>query len=138
MFYGREVKTRQDRIEREINKPLPDYILLLNDGAVSMKTDLNSIKSELRKLTDLDYLKKELGQITSEIKNFDLRVKVSPQARGRLKQLEKRFQQIRKSMVALQKQVDGEVNKLIKALRKAGFAPKTTKRKATRKKTSSK
>ncbi len=101
-----------------------------------MKADLNSIKSELRKLTDLDYLKKELGQMTSEIKNFDLRVKMSPQTRARMKQLENRFADIRKKMTSLQKQVDGEVNKLIQSLRKAGIAPKGTKRKTSRKKTS--
>ncbi len=101
-----------------------------------MKTDLNSIKAELRKLTDLNYLKKELGQITVDIKNFDLRVKMSPQARARMKQLESRFQVIRKKMTALQKQVDSEVNKLIRTLRNAGIAPQGSKRTSTRKKTS--
>lgn len=101
-----------------------------------MKADLNSIKSELRKLTDLNYLKKELGQIKTEIGNFDLRMKMSPQARARMKQLENRFHDIRKKMTSLQKQVDSEVNKLIQALRRAGIAPKGVKRKSTRKKAS--
>ncbi|MCM2281966.1 MAG: hypothetical protein NDI61_08990 [Bdellovibrionaceae bacterium] len=101
-----------------------------------MKTDLNSIKTELQRLTDLDYLKKELGQIKADIKKFDIRIKMSPQAKSRLKQLESRFHDIRNKMTALQKQVDSEVNKLIQTLRSAGIAGTTSKRQTTRKKSS--
>lgn len=101
-----------------------------------MKTDLNALKSELRKLTDLDYLKKELNQIKTDIKKFDLRIKVSPQARTRLRLLEKSFQDIRGKVATLQKQVDREVNKLIHTLRATGFGATTSPRRSTRKKTS--
>ncbi len=83
-----------------------------------MKTDLASIKEKLRQLTDLDRLKAELGKMTGEIKNFDLNIHLAPQARSRLKTLEKRFHEVRKRLVLVQKQVDGEVNKFIKVLRR--------------------
>ena len=83
-----------------------------------MKTDLNSLKDELKKLTDLDYLKKELGQIASDLKKFDFPMKLTPQAKARLRTLEKRFGEVKKRVQILQKQVDGEVNKFISALRR--------------------
>lgn len=81
-------------------------------------TDLASIKEKLRQLTDLDRLKAERGKMTGEIKNFDLHIPLAPQARVRLKTLEKRFKDVRKKIILVQKQIDGEVNKFIKVLRR--------------------
>jgi hypothetical protein len=105
-----------------------------------MKTDLNAIKNDLRKLTDLNYLKKELGNIKVDIQNFNLQVKLSPPAKARLKRVEKRFQDLRNRMVGLQKQVDGEVNKFMQVLRKTkdDIVGRSGKRKTTRKKTTRK
>lgn len=76
-----------------------------------MMTDLNTLREQFRKITDLEYLKKELAKITAEIKKFDLHVKLTPQTLERIRALEKRFYDVRKRILALQKQVDTEVNK---------------------------
>ena len=86
-----------------------------------MKTDLNlkKVKDELIKLTDVDYLKKELHRLANEIKAYDLNSHLTPQAKARLKTLEKRFQDIRKGVVKAEKQIGTEVSKLLVILRKA-------------------
>jgi hypothetical protein len=81
-------------------------------------TDLNSLKTELGKLTDLDYLKSELNRIAAEIKRFDMHVSLSPQAKVKLDRLEKRFRGLLKTITALQKQVDKEVSRFIKIAKK--------------------
>ena len=83
-----------------------------------MKTDLNSIKRELSKLTDVEYLKKELGKIASEIRNYESNVMLSPQAKTRMKQLENRFHEIRKRLTKLEKQAETEIGKIMVAIRK--------------------
>lgn len=121
-----------------------------------MKTELNlkKVKEELIKLTDVDYLKKELLRLANEIKNYDLNEHLTPQAKAKMKTLEKRFQEIRKAVLRAEKQIGSEVNKLVVILRKAsaetqakvssmrlGGKKKTTKkttRKASPKKASTK
>jgi ATP-dependent protease HslVU (ClpYQ) ATPase subunit len=109
-----------------------------------VKTDLRSIKAELLKLTDVEYLKKELNRLAAEIRKFDVHnIKLTPQAKQRLKSLEKRFAKIVKVLADAQKQMDGEVHKLMAILQKTkheaevklkpfgfGGAKKKTKRKA--------
>ncbi len=113
-----------------------------------MKPELNlrKVKDELVKLTDVEYLKKELARLTSEIKNYDLEAHLTPQAKAKLKTLEKRFHEIRKAVIRAEKQIGSEVNKLLVILRKASAETQakvksmrmgTTKKKA-RKKTASK
>lgn len=84
-----------------------------------MKADLNSIRAELAKLTDLDYLKKEINKVAKEIRNFDIdHLPLSPQAKDRLHQLEKRFDELRSRLTQLQKQMDTEVNKFMAIVKK--------------------
>jgi hypothetical protein len=85
-----------------------------------MKTDLKSITEDLRKLTDLKYIKTELNKVVADLKKIDLHVHLTPQAKSRLKVVEKRFNLLRGRLTGLQKQVDGEVNKFIKILKKTG------------------
>lgn len=118
-----------------------------------MKAELNlkKVKEELVKLTDVDYLKKELHRLANEIKNYDLNTHLTPQAKAKLKTLEKRFQDVRRGVIRAEKQIGAEVNKLVVILRKAsaetqakvsamGIGKKTAKkaRKKSSKKTSSK
>lgn len=86
-----------------------------------MKTDLNSLKKELGKLTNLNYLKKELNRITAEIKKFDMRISLTPQAKEKLDALETRFQELVKAVNDLQKQADREITKLVKIVRQTGI-----------------
>ena len=86
-----------------------------------MRPELNlkKVKEELVKLTDVEYLKKELHRLANEIKNYDLNTHLTPQAKTKLKTLEKRFQEIRKAVIRAEKQIGVEVNKLVVILRKA-------------------
>jgi hypothetical protein len=106
-----------------------------------MKTDLNSLKRELSRLTDTRYLKKEIGRITNELKSFDMGLNLNSQARSRLDQLEKRFRELLKSLTDLQKQVDVNLEKMMSMVRRSNPGAKKTTRKqstAARKKTKKK
>lgn len=84
-----------------------------------MKTDFGAIREELQKLTDVDYLKKELSRAAKEIRNFDVeKMNVSPEAKAKLRTLEKRFKEVVKKLRVMEKQVDAEVNKFVVILKK--------------------
>ena len=77
-----------------------------------MKTDFGAIREELQKLTDVEYLKKELSRAAKEIRNFDIdTLNVSPEAKAKLRTLEKRFKEAVKKLRVMEKQVDAEVKK---------------------------
>ncbi len=103
-----------------------------------MKTDFNSIRKELEKLTDVDYLKKELARVKEEIKNFDVNVHLTPQAKAKLRGLEQSFDELRKRVSKFQKQVDSEIVKFASIIRKAGFGGKNGDDKSSGNKTSGK
>ncbi len=112
---------------------------------MNTQVNLKAIKKELLKLTDTEYLKTELHKITQDIRGFDLHVKLSPQAKTRLKVVEQRFHEMRLRVAEAQKQVDSEVNKFLQILKKTmhdtearfGFAS-TSKATAKAKKTAKK
>jgi len=96
-----------------------------------MKVDLNLLKSELNRLTDIKYLKKELNRIAGEVKKFDVHRHLSPQARERLEALEERFRALLKNLQELQKQVDANLERLLKTMRSLRGKP-VRKKKAKR------
>ncbi len=84
-----------------------------------MKTDFGAIRDELQKLTDVDYLKKELSRAANEIRNFDVdKMNVSPEAKAKLHRLEKRFKEVVKKLRVMEKQMDKEVSKFVAILKK--------------------
>lgn len=109
-----------------------------------MKTDLNSLKKELKRLADTQYLKKELNRLAAEIKKFDVSAHLSTEAQHTLEQLEKRFRELLGKLSDLQKQVDASFEKFVKVVRRSGAkkakktAKKSTAKKATKKKTARK
>ncbi len=76
-----------------------------------MKTDLNSIKAELKRLADVDTLKKELNKLATDIKNFDLSQSLTPQAKARVQKLEKRFKVLKATLQELQTKADAAFEK---------------------------
>lgn len=104
-----------------------------------MKTDLNSlkaIKSELKRLADVDTLKKELNRLATDIKNFDLSQSLTPQAKARVEKLEKRFKQLKASLQDLQTKADAAFDKfaaLVGRSKKTAKATRTSAKKAPRK-----
>lgn len=104
-----------------------------------MKVDLNLLKSELSRLTDIKYLKKELNRIAGEVKKFDVHRHLSPQARERLEALEERFRDLLKTLQDLQKQVDANLERLLETMRSfRGNTGRKKKAKRTTKKTAKK
>lgn len=112
-----------------------------------MKTDLNSLKKELKRLADTQYLKKELNRLAAEIKKFDVSAALSTEAQNTLEQLEKRFRELLGKLAELQKQVDASFEKFVKVVRRSGAkkasktarkAKKSSAKKATKKKTARK
>ncbi|HVK61901.1 MAG TPA: hypothetical protein VM432_10140 [Bdellovibrionales bacterium] len=107
-----------------------------------MKADLNYLKKELKRLADMQYLKKELNRIANEIKNFDLSSALTPQARQRLDHLERRFKEVLKGLADLQKQVDSNLDRFMKLVRKSKTSTVKSaargKKKAAKKKTARK
>jgi|GEM_PF-4010138 hypothetical protein len=84
-----------------------------------MKTDLASLKSikkEIIRLTDADELKKELNRLAAEIRKFDLSTAIPAAQRTRL---EKRYRELKKTLVELQKRVDSSFAKVSSFVRKA-------------------
>jgi septum formation inhibitor MinC len=109
-----------------------------------MKTDLNSFKNSLKKevsrLADVDYLKKEINRLTSDIKNSDVSITLTPQAKETLNQIEDRVRHVLQRLSIWQKEVDARIDKLMKMVgRPTGKAArKTTKKSAGASKTSKK
>ncbi len=78
----------------------------------------------LKKIKDVDELKKEFSrlskEIQNEIQNFNLESHLSPSAQKRLKDAEARFQKLNKSIASAQKQFDRDFNRALRKLRETG------------------
>ena len=88
--------------------------------------DLHSLQSELTRLTDVKYLKKEIGRIAVEVKNFDVQRHLPPQALERIEILETRFRDALKNLKELQKQVDANLDRVLTVVRTRSFGGKAT------------
>lgn len=78
-----------------------------------MKTDFGALKKELSRLTDINYLKKEINRVAAEVKKFDVHSHLNPKSRARLEHLEARFADLIGTLQQLQKQVDASLDKFI-------------------------
>lgn len=83
------------------------------------KINWNKIKKELSQIKDLDSLKQELNKLSKEIKSFDVNAYLSPSAVNRLKNLEKRYNYLLKTIQKVQKQIDSEIDKAMSQVKKA-------------------
>lgn len=104
-----------------------------------MKTDLNSLKKELKRLADVDVLKKELNRLAKEIKNFDLSQALTPQAKARVDKLEARFMALKAKLQDVQVKADETFEKFRGLVRRtAASATKSKSSRGSSKKTSKK
>jgi hypothetical protein len=95
-------------------------------GGMLMKTDLNSIKAELKRLADVDYLKKELNRLAKDIKNFDLSQSLTPQAKARVEKLEKRFRALKVTLQEIQSKADKTFEKFAALVGRSKKAAKSS------------
>jgi hypothetical protein len=76
----------------------------------------------LLKSKNFDELKSELGKIAgevqTEIQNFDLNAHLSPSAKKKVKELEKRYNEVLRNIQKAQKQFDREFNKTLRTFKK--------------------
>jgi hypothetical protein len=79
------------------------------------------LRSELNKLTDVQKLKEDLQKIATEIRKFDFHTVLTPQAQARVKTFEKKYAEILKTVHQAQRQVDREVNKIIRQVKSHGI-----------------
>lgn len=77
---------------------------------------------DLLKVKNVEDLKSELGKLASEIQTeiqkFDINVHLSPEAKSRLKILEKNYNDVIKAVHKAQKQFDREFNKSLRVLKR--------------------
>lgn len=79
------------------------------------------LRSELNKLTDVGKLKEDLQKIAAEIRKFDFHTVLTPQAQARVKLFEKKYAELLKTVHQAQRQVDREVNKIIRQVKSHHF-----------------
>lgn len=75
------------------------------------------IRTELQRLADVDKLKTEVTRIGNEIKNFDFHSVLSPSAAAKVKNFEKRYSELMRTLHQAQRQVDREFNKVLRQIK---------------------
>src|ERR1700753_293625 len=90
-----------------------------NAREVFMNPQVNwqKLRSELNKLTDVAKLKEDLQKIATEIRKFDFYTVLTPHAQERVKLFEKKYADLLKTIHQAQRQVDREVNKIIRQVK---------------------
>lgn len=84
---------------------------------MNAQVNWQKIRGELQRLANVDKLKNEVQRIGSELRNFDLQSVLSPNAQDRVKQFEKRYAEIMKTIHVAQRQVDKELNRILKQIK---------------------
>ena len=84
-----------------------------------MNTQVNwkKIRSEFNRLADVEKLKGEVSRIGTEIRKFDYHSVLSPNAQTKVKNFEKRYTDLMKTMHQAQRQMDREFNKLLRQIK---------------------
>lgn len=84
-----------------------------------MNPNLNwqKIRSELNKLSDVEFLKSELQKVGKEIKKIDLKAKLGPKAQQNLNKIEKKYNSVMQTITKAQRQIDRDFNKVARALK---------------------
>lgn len=85
---------------------------------IPLNLDWTKIKKEINRLSDLEVLKTEIQKVREEVKNFDYQGFLSPSAQQRVKDFEKRYNKLMKTVGSAQRQIDREFNKLFRQVQK--------------------
>ena len=96
-----------------------------------MTMKLKSLKAELKRLSDVGELKKELNRLASEARSFDLTTAISPASRALL---EKRYKSLHATVTELQTRIDVSFEKLLSLVRKNRGGAKSQKTASTKRK----
>jgi hypothetical protein len=84
-----------------------------------MTTQVNwkKIRTELQRLADVDKLKSEVSRIGAEIRKFDFHTVLSPAAQTKVKNFEKRYAELMRTIHQAQRQMDREFNKILRQIK---------------------
>lgn len=85
---------------------------------IQLNLDWTKIKKEVNRLSDLEVLRTEIQKVRDEVKNFDYQGFLSPSAQQRVKDFEKRYNKLMKTVGSAQRQIDREFSKLIRQVQK--------------------
>ncbi len=75
------------------------------------------LKGEINKVADLDRLKSEIHKLGTELSKYDISSFMSPTAKKRLADLEKRYAEGLKALTKGQRQFDREFNKALRTFK---------------------
>lgn len=86
---------------------------------ISMTSQVNwqKIRNEFQRLTDIDELKSEVQRIRNELAKFDFQSVLSPAATAKVKAFEKRYTVLMRTISKAQRQVDREVNRIMRQIK---------------------
>lgn len=95
------------------------HIVSIQNKGGKMTTQVNwqKIRSELQRLSDVEQLKSEVHRIGSELRKFDYHSVLSPSAQAKVKQFEKRYSHLMRSLQQAQRQMDREFNRILKQIK---------------------
>lgn len=84
-----------------------------------MTTQVNwkKIAHELQRFTDVEKLKSEVQRIGSELRKFDYHTVLSPTAQAKVKNFEKRYADLMRTIHQAQRQMDREFNKILRQIK---------------------
>lgn len=84
-----------------------------------MNTQVNwkKIRNEFQRLADVEKLKMEVHRIGSEIRKFDFHSVLSPKAATKVKNFEKRYADLMRTIHQAQRQMDREFNRILRQIK---------------------
>lgn len=116
---SRRILTFQERVPDLTGYAADTQIVPNHRKDKTMNTQVNwqKIRSEIERLADVDALKTEVQRIGSEIRNFDLQSVLSPKAQAKMKAFEKRYTVLMRTISTAQRQIDRELNKVLRQVK---------------------
>ncbi len=84
-----------------------------------MTTQVNwkKIRTEFKRLSDVEELKSEVQRIGAEIRKFDFQSVLSPNAQTKIKKFEKRYADLMRTIHQAQRQMDREFNRILRQIK---------------------
>jgi archaellum component FlaC len=86
------------------------------DEDMNTQVNWNKIRSEFQRLTDVEQLKSEVQRIRKEIRSFDYHAVLSPSAKTKVKNFEKRYAELMRTIHQAQRQMDREFNRILRQI----------------------
>jgi hypothetical protein len=83
----------------------------------SMEFNFDRIRKEIEKYTNTKQIKAEFSKLEEKVRNFDMHLKLSPEAKRKIDLVEKKYGEVVKAVNDAQKKLDVEFTKAVKNLK---------------------